>query len=274
MVDVQRTVFVLEDHAPVGALGDTLRRALGTHEVTVFGVEGWPACGTPHEALRHHGLDGASLADRIAAAGTRPRAVTARRVWIVLPDLLSIRVFFDTGIVDGLRERLDGAIAAVFLVPEADARAWVDRLGETPALQGAELAASSGGLGERTARRVDAALDRQLGYYPLAIRLNRRHGFHSERMQPGHPNWMLDSSRDGLAAALRPASSARCSGGSSARDATFRGDFSRRCAPSAPRSSSRTCSRRASCRTSPPRADSSSPSSPTSRAGITPSARA
>ncbi len=40
---------------------------LGTHEVTVFGVEGWPACGTPHEALRHHGLDGASLADRIAA---------------------------------------------------------------------------------------------------------------------------------------------------------------------------------------------------------------
>ena len=36
--------------------------------VTVFGVEGWPACGTPAEALRFHGLDGASLADRIAAA--------------------------------------------------------------------------------------------------------------------------------------------------------------------------------------------------------------
>ena len=34
--------------------------------VTVFGVDGWPACGTPHEALRYHGLDGASLADRIA----------------------------------------------------------------------------------------------------------------------------------------------------------------------------------------------------------------
>ena len=34
---------------------------------TVFGVEGWPACGTPTEALRHHGLDGASLAERIAA---------------------------------------------------------------------------------------------------------------------------------------------------------------------------------------------------------------
>jgi len=61
-------VFVLEDHAPVGALGDALRRALDGRPLTVFGVEGWPACGTPVEALRFHGLDGASLADRIAVA--------------------------------------------------------------------------------------------------------------------------------------------------------------------------------------------------------------
>ena len=60
-------VFVLEDHAPVGGLGDALRRALPGLGVTVFGVEGWPACGTPAEALRAHGLDGASLADRIEA---------------------------------------------------------------------------------------------------------------------------------------------------------------------------------------------------------------
>jgi transketolase len=59
-------LFVLEDHAPVGALGDSLRRVLDGRVVTVFGVEGWPACGTPLEALRYHGLDGASLADRIA----------------------------------------------------------------------------------------------------------------------------------------------------------------------------------------------------------------
>jgi hypothetical protein len=31
----------------------------------VIGVDGWPACGTPVEALRFHGLDGASLAHRI-----------------------------------------------------------------------------------------------------------------------------------------------------------------------------------------------------------------
>ena len=60
-------VFVVEDHAPVGALGDGIRREL-ERPVCVYGVEGWPACGTPPEALRFHGLDGASLADRIAAA--------------------------------------------------------------------------------------------------------------------------------------------------------------------------------------------------------------
>jgi len=62
-------VFVLEDHAPVGALADALRRNLEpTVRVTAFGVEGWPACGTPPEALRAHGLDGASLAIRIEQA--------------------------------------------------------------------------------------------------------------------------------------------------------------------------------------------------------------
>jgi hypothetical protein len=121
--------------------------------------------------------------------------VSARRAWIVLPDLLSIRVFFDTGIVDGLRKRLDGAVTAVFLAPADDVRTWASRLDDVPVLDGRELAAGSG-FGERLARRVDAALDAQLGYYPLAIRLNRRHGFHTERMHAGHPNWMLDSSRD------------------------------------------------------------------------------
>jgi len=59
-------VLVLEDHAPVGGLGDAIRRELAGRSVAVFGVEGWPACGTPAEALRAHGLDGESLADRIA----------------------------------------------------------------------------------------------------------------------------------------------------------------------------------------------------------------
>jgi transketolase len=60
-------VFVVEDHAPVGALGDAVRRVLAGAAIAVYGVEGWPACGTPAEALRFHRLDGASLAERIAA---------------------------------------------------------------------------------------------------------------------------------------------------------------------------------------------------------------
>jgi transketolase len=67
LVSPYRHVFVLEDHAPVGGLGDVLRRELQGRPVTVYGVEGWPACGTPAEALRAHELDGASLAGRILA---------------------------------------------------------------------------------------------------------------------------------------------------------------------------------------------------------------
>jgi transketolase len=66
-------VWVLEDHAPVGGLGDRLREALGGGErplpVRVLGVEGMPAWGTPPEVLRHHGLSGPELARRIRAAG-------------------------------------------------------------------------------------------------------------------------------------------------------------------------------------------------------------
>ena len=68
LVEPFEEVFVLEDHAPMGGLGDTIRRELAGRAITVFGVEGWPACGTPAEALRFHRLDGASLAGRIAAA--------------------------------------------------------------------------------------------------------------------------------------------------------------------------------------------------------------
>jgi len=66
-----QTVYVLEDHAPVGGLGDRLLATmhpaglLADREVKVLGVEGYPVCGTPVEALRAHALDGASLAARV-----------------------------------------------------------------------------------------------------------------------------------------------------------------------------------------------------------------
>jgi transketolase len=64
-------IYVVEDHAPVGGLGDNLLRAmlktslLSGRRLKYFAVEGYAAGGTPAEALEHHGLDGASLADRI-----------------------------------------------------------------------------------------------------------------------------------------------------------------------------------------------------------------
>jgi UDP-N-acetylglucosamine:LPS N-acetylglucosamine transferase len=122
--------------------------------------------------------------------------MSPKRAWLVLPDQLSIRVFIDTGIVSGLRERLDGDVTVVFLVPRAEAAEWVTRLVGVPILYGDDLTASRG-LADRAQGRIDAWLDRRLGYYPLAMRLNYRHGFHAERMQPGHPNWMLDTDRDG-----------------------------------------------------------------------------
>jgi transketolase len=65
------TICVLEDHSPVGGLGDHLLNALVDggmlkgRSFSKFGVEGYPACGTPPQALRYHRLDGASLAERI-----------------------------------------------------------------------------------------------------------------------------------------------------------------------------------------------------------------
>ena len=122
--------------------------------------------------------------------------MTAKRPWLVLPDLLSIRVFVDTGIVLGMHERLDGRLATVFLVPRQAAAEWIPRLPSEYVSYGEELSVSRT-LGDHVLGRVDAWLDRRLGYHPLAIRLNYRHGFHAQRMKPGHPNWMLDTDRDG-----------------------------------------------------------------------------
>jgi transketolase len=64
------TVFVLEDHSPVGGLADSLRRhsaasALGPVRIRTLAISGYPACGTPAEVLQFHELDGASIARRI-----------------------------------------------------------------------------------------------------------------------------------------------------------------------------------------------------------------
>ncbi|RJQ39001.1 MAG: 1-deoxy-D-xylulose-5-phosphate synthase [Dehalococcoidia bacterium] len=64
-------IFVLDDHSPYGGLGDNLLNAslssvkLRARKFHKFAVEGFPACGTPAEALAYHRLDGENLAERI-----------------------------------------------------------------------------------------------------------------------------------------------------------------------------------------------------------------
>jgi hypothetical protein len=117
-------------------------------------------------------------------------------VWLVFPDQLSTRLFFDAGVVDRLQERLGARLSLVFLLSEDEAKAWERRADGIRSVEGHELLRETSLTGRLT-RRLDVALDQQLGYYPLAIRLNYRHGFHRERMAPGHANWMLDSARVG-----------------------------------------------------------------------------
>lgn len=70
-----RDVYFLEDHSPVGGLGDRGISVLAHADRTagrrlrVLGVEGLPACGTPTEALQAHERDARSLA-RLVLEGT------------------------------------------------------------------------------------------------------------------------------------------------------------------------------------------------------------
>jgi hypothetical protein len=119
-------------------------------------------------------------------------------LWVVVADPLTARVFFDCGIVDRLEAAVDGRLRAAFTFRREDAEPWAARLpADVPAFQVDQLYPVRVPPRERAVRRVDRWLDEQIGYYPLAIRLNLRHGFHRERMAPGHRNQLLDSSRVG-----------------------------------------------------------------------------
>ncbi len=126
-----------------------------------------------------------------------PAPPSRRGVWLVLPDPLSTRIFFDCGIVELLRGRLGERLRAVTLLSPEQMEEWRDRLGDVPVSFREELLPWRLGPVETVRRRLDLWLDRQIGFYPLAIRLNLRHGFHLERMRPGHPNLALDLARVG-----------------------------------------------------------------------------
>ena len=202
LVEPFAELFVVEDHAPVGALGDALRR-----DARRSGADG----------VRRRGLAGVRDAAR-GAALPRPRRLLARRphraraarphglvtpVWLVLPDPFSSRLFFDTGIVDALARASRRPARALPL----DAGEQTDALerargGHTRHRRRGRSDARAQRLPRRRFRRIDRWLDRRIGFYPLSLRQSLRHGFNRERMQPGHQNWFLDPDARRAAAAL------------------------------------------------------------------------
>jgi hypothetical protein len=121
-----------------------------------------------------------------------------RHVWLVLPDPFPTRVFVDCGIVEKLAARVHGRVEVVLALPADEAFEWGSRLGDVPWTPSADLFPERVGALERFARRIDLAVDRSAGYYPLSVRHSLRHGFHRERMRPGHPNLFLDSALTGV----------------------------------------------------------------------------
>jgi transketolase len=64
-------IFSVDDHFLYGGIGDLVLNTmvsftnLHNKRLVKFGVDDFPACGTPTEALAHHGLDGQAVAERI-----------------------------------------------------------------------------------------------------------------------------------------------------------------------------------------------------------------
>lgn len=64
------SIYILDDHSTTGGLGDFIISKLTENnslnkKIIKFGIEGYPACGTPSESLNYHSIDANSLAKRI-----------------------------------------------------------------------------------------------------------------------------------------------------------------------------------------------------------------
>ena len=122
--------------------------------------------------------------------------MSGARVWVVLAEELATRVFVQCGILERLHERLGERLVVVDLLGDESSARWRGAV-SAQLVPWQELLPWRPSRPEKARRKVDAWLDRRIGFFPLAIRFNERHGFHAERMQPGHPNRILDSSLAG-----------------------------------------------------------------------------
>ena len=202
-----REVLVVEDHAPVGALGDTLRRAFGSLGepaiLRVAGVEGWPACGPPPEAVGTTASTGRrsrigsrwrcrvapAREQRAAGVGRRRRPADRANVLRLRERRASGAQGSATGFASrsfsGGRRRGMG---------RARARRRARSSMPTTCIRRMSRFRSASSPGRPMARRARRLL-------PARDPLNLRHRFHRERMLPGHRNQLLTRRASG-----RPAS--------------------------------------------------------------------
>ena len=118
-------------------------------------------------------------------------------IWLALVDPLPNRVFFDCGIVSGLRRAFDDRITALFPLHPKHIQPWLGELEGLRVIEAAELMPEHVAPRERIVRRADIFLDGRIGFHTLAVRNSLRHGFNRERWAHGHPIPFLDIDRAG-----------------------------------------------------------------------------
>lgn len=118
-------------------------------------------------------------------------------IWLALVDPLPNRVFFDCGIVAGLRRAFEDRITALFPLHPKHITPWLGQLEGLKVVEAAELMPERVPPGERIVRRADIFLDEKVGFHTLAVRSSLRHGFNRERWAHGHPIAFLDIDRAG-----------------------------------------------------------------------------
>lgn len=130
---------------------------------------------------------------------TPVRNAGGKRWLVVIPEPLSARVFLDSGVISQLVARRQGALEIYFASAFEGIDDWIRR---NPSVHfvGRDQVTSAppSSFWARLPLVVDRALDRQIGFMPLAIRFNLRNKFHLERMTPGHNNYFLDLARIGF----------------------------------------------------------------------------
>jgi hypothetical protein len=133
----------------------------------------------------------------VAVDGAGTKNARPRRLWVALVDPLPNRVFFDCGIVTGLRRAFDDRITALFPLHRKHIDPWREQLARLNVIEAAELMPERVPLGPRIVRRADIFLDDHAGFHTLAVRTSLRHGFNRERWAHGHPIAFLDIDRAG-----------------------------------------------------------------------------